>query len=52
MTHDEDLGGYEMTFTIQYSRTETQMYRIMLYIMPGHGMEITEVYGSVQQDWG
>ena len=52
MAYGEYLGGFEMTDTIQHSRTQTQMYKIMGYMMTGHEREITEVYRSAKQDWG
>ena len=47
MVHEEDLGGFVMTDTIQYIRSSTQMYKIMWYMMTGQEKNIMEVYGSV-----
>ena len=52
MTHEEDLGGFKMIDAIQHRITQTWMYKIMSYMMTSYGREMTEVYGSVQQDWG
>ena len=52
MAHEEDLGGFKMIDAIQHRITQTWMYKIMSYMMTGHEREITEVCGSVPQDWG